>query len=75
MAAPNELSTRYGPWALVAGASEGIGLAFADALAAAGLSVALVARRPAPLAGAAERLAAAHRVEAGAHLGDHARRE
>jgi uncharacterized protein len=40
---------RYGPWALVAGASEGIGAAFATALAHAGLNTVLVARRREPL--------------------------
>ncbi len=41
--------SRYGGWAVVAGASEGIGAAFATALARAGLNVVLAARRPEPL--------------------------
>jgi len=36
---------KYGPWALVAGASEGVGASFAEALAERGLNVVLVARR------------------------------
>ena len=44
---------RYGPWALVAGASEGIGAEFVRALAARGLNLVMIARRPEPL----ERLA------------------
>ncbi|MCK9921555.1 SDR family NAD(P)-dependent oxidoreductase [Frankia sp. AgPm24] len=40
---------RYGPWALVAGASEGVGSAFAEALAERGLNVVLLARRQAVL--------------------------
>jgi uncharacterized protein len=40
---------RYGPWALIAGASEGIGAAFATEVARAGLGVILVARRREPL--------------------------
>ena len=54
---------RYGPWALVAGASEGIGAAFARRIAAAGLNLILVARRPRPLEDLAHELRAAHGVE------------
>jgi len=44
---------RYGPWALVAGGSEGIGRSFAMQLAARGLDLLLLARRSAPLEEAA----------------------
>lgn len=53
---------RYGPWAVVAGASEGLGAAFARALAARGLNLAIVARRPGPLAALAAELEAGHGV-------------
>lgn len=48
---------------MIAGASEGIGEAFAEQLAAAGLSLALVARRPGPLAQTAARLRETFPVE------------
>lgn len=54
---------KYGPWALVAGASEGIGAAFAHELAARGLHLVLLARRLAPLEALAAELRAAHGVE------------
>jgi short-subunit dehydrogenase len=52
---------RYGPWAVVAGGSDGIGAAFGDALAARGLDVVLVARSEAKLAEQAARIEAKHR--------------
>jgi short-subunit dehydrogenase len=47
---------RYGPWALVAGASEGLGAAFATELSRRGLGVILVARRAEALSTVASRL-------------------
>ncbi|OBI23339.1 hypothetical protein A5712_10985 [Mycobacterium sp. E2327] len=43
---PKNFAGQYGPWALVSGASEGIGGAWADYAASQGLSVAIVARDP-----------------------------
>lgn len=40
---PLDFRNRYGPWAAVAGGSEGLGLAFASALAARGLNLVLLA--------------------------------
>ena len=54
---------RYGPWAVVAGASEGIGQAYARELAARGLHLVLVARRPGPLEETAAELRSRHGVE------------
>lgn len=62
MTGSTDFRTRYGPWALVAGASEGLGAAFAAALASRGCDLVLVARRQAPLSATAERLRAAHGV-------------
>ncbi len=50
-------ATKYGPWAVVAGASEGLGAEFARQLAARGLNLVLIARRPAPLDACAKNLA------------------
>jgi len=49
-------SRRYGPWAVVTGASSGIGEALARGLAARGLSVVLAARRKEKLAALADEL-------------------
>lgn len=54
---------RYGPWALVAGASEGLGAEYARQLAAHGLSLVLVARRAEALAALAAQLRAEHSVD------------
>ena len=40
---------RYGPWAVIAGGSEGVGRAFATQLAEAGLNLVLIARKPVAL--------------------------
>ena len=45
---------KYGPWALIAGGSEGIGKSFAIELAAQGIHLVLVARNVAPLSETAE---------------------
>lgn len=58
-----DLSSRYGPWALIAGGSQGIGLAFAQQLAAAGLNLVLLARREEPLAQARQSLSENYPIE------------
>lgn len=57
------LHERYGPWALIAGASEGTGASFARQLAAEGVNCLLVARREGPLTALAEELRSAFGVE------------
>jgi len=54
---------KYGPWAVIAGASEGLGAAFAHALAKRGINVALLARREAELRALAAEIETAHKVE------------
>jgi short-subunit dehydrogenase len=55
---------RYGPWALIVGASEGIGAAFAQTLAQGGLDVLLVARRQDALDDVASQIRSSTAVEA-----------
>jgi short-subunit dehydrogenase len=47
--AAGDFAGRYGPWAVVAGASEGVGASVARLIGAFGVNVVLVARRPTPL--------------------------
>src|ERR1051325_7012702 len=54
---------RYGPWALVTGASSGIGAEFARQLARAGLNLVLVARRKSRLDQLAQQIEEQNRVQ------------
>ncbi|MFO0514549.1 MAG: SDR family NAD(P)-dependent oxidoreductase, partial [Rhodobacterales bacterium] len=65
-----DLKTRFGPAALITGASDGIGRAFAEALAAQGFDLVLVARREAVLQALARDLADRHGVTVDAIAGD-----
>lgn len=58
------LRERYGPWAVIAGASEGMGSDFARMLAADGLNCVLVSRRQAVLDELAADLVRDHGIEA-----------
>ena len=60
---PRQFAQRYGPWALVAGGSEGLGAAFADEIARRGVNLVLVARRSEPLEQTAARLRRERAVE------------
>lgn len=54
---------RYGPWALIAGGSDGLGAAYAHHLAAAGMNLILIARRREVLEEMAATLRAAHGID------------
>jgi short-subunit dehydrogenase len=54
---------QYGPWAVIAGGSEGVGVSFARLLAAAGINLVLLARKPGPLEDTARGLRATFGVD------------
>lgn len=58
-----DFHARYGPWAVIAGASEGIGLAYANALGERGINLLMLARRSEPLERQAAILRRRHRIE------------
>jgi len=58
-----DFAARYGPWATVAGASEGLGATYAEELASRGLNLVLVARRAELLQSLASELSKKYNVE------------
>ena len=58
-----DFAERYGPWAVIAGASEGTGRAFARQIAAKGVRCILIARREAPLLALAQEIQVESGVE------------
>ena len=54
---------QYGPWAVIAGGSEGTGESFAVRLAAQGVNLVLVARKPAQLEALAARIRKSNTVQ------------
>lgn len=62
MKKPSKLAKQYGPWAIVTGASSGIGAEFAQQLAAEGLNIVLAARREELLRTVAEEVERRHGI-------------
>jgi hypothetical protein len=58
-----EFHRRYGPWAIMAGASEGLGQAYAHVLAERGLNLVTIGRRAEPLEQDAKLIRRRYRVE------------
>ena len=56
-------AAKYGPWAVIAGGSEGIGPVLAEELAKSGINSVLLARKPEPLEATAADIRARHGVE------------
>jgi short-subunit dehydrogenase len=65
-----EFAQKYGPWAVIAGASEGIGESLADQLASRGLDLVLIARNGALLEQVAAGVRERHGVQARALVQD-----
>jgi short-subunit dehydrogenase len=65
-----EFVDKYGPWAVIAGASEGIGASLADQLASRGLDLVLIARNGALLEEVAARAREQHGVQTRAVVQD-----
>jgi short-subunit dehydrogenase len=65
-----EFAQKYGPWAVIAGASEGIGASLADQLASRGLDLVLIARNGALLEEVAAGVRERHGVQARALVQD-----
>jgi uncharacterized protein len=63
MAERLDFAARYGPWGIVAGASEGIGATYAEQLASRGLNLILIARRAEVLQSLAIGLSQKYNVE------------
>jgi len=63
MADKSEFAARYGSWGIVAGASQGLGAAYAEELAARGLNLVLVARRAELLESLASTLSKKYNIE------------
>ncbi len=59
----NRFKEKYGPWAIVAGASEGLGAAYAEALACRQINLVLVARRLPLLKDLADSLTGQHGIQ------------
>jgi short-subunit dehydrogenase len=59
----SDLATKYGPWAVIAGASVGLGAEFARQLAQAKINLVLLARNADALAALEAELRAAHQIE------------
>jgi short-subunit dehydrogenase len=60
---PEGFAEKYGPWAVIAGGSEGVGESFARMLAGVGINLVLLARRQGPLDSLAKSIGDEHGVE------------